>query len=84
MEVINDNDASDAKSRRRKQAHLEVEAYGEDGKTNIKTFRDLIDFLEDKLLNDEDIQENRRWLGRNVPATVEAMSVNRFKSNLKV
>ncbi len=71
--LASENDASDVKSRRKKQAHLEVEAYGEDRKTNIKTFRDLIDFLEDKLLNDEDIQENRRWLGRNVPATAEAM-----------
>ncbi len=71
--LASENDANDATRRRKKQAHLEVEAYGEDGKTNIKTFRDLIDFLEDKLLNDEDIQENRRWLGRNVPATAEAM-----------
>ncbi|BDA66473.1 hypothetical protein CAL7716_006390 [Calothrix sp. PCC 7716] len=50
-----------------------MEAYAEEQKTDVKTFRDLIDFLEDKLLNDEDREENRRWLGRNVPATTEAM-----------
>lgn len=70
--LAEENDESD-KRRRKIQAYLEVEAFGEEGKTEIKTFRDLIDFLEDKLLNDEDREENRRWLGRNVPATAEAM-----------
>lgn len=71
--LAEENDQSDRQSRRKPQAHLQVEAFGEEGKTQIKTFRDLIDFLEDKLLNDEDREENRRWLGRNVPATAEAM-----------
>ncbi len=62
---------NDKKERQKIQAHLEVEEFGEKGKTKtkIETFRDLIDFLEHKLLNEED----RRWLGRNVPATAEAM-----------
>ncbi|MEH2290508.1 ATP-binding protein [Nostoc sp.] len=71
--LAEENDQSDRQSRRKTQAYLQVEAFGEEGKTQIKTFRDLIDFLEDKLLNDEDREENRRWLGRNVPATAEAM-----------
>ncbi|MBD2453402.1 ATP-binding protein [Nostoc sp. FACHB-87] len=71
--LAEENDEIDRKRRRKLQAHLEVEAFGEEGKTEIKSFRDLIDFLEDKLLNDEDREENRRWLGRNVPATAEAM-----------
>ncbi|MEH2049256.1 ATP-binding protein [Nostoc sp.] len=71
--LAEENDDSDRHSRRKPQAHLQVEAFGEESKTQIKTFRDLIDFLEDKLLNDEDREENRRWLGRNVAATAEAM-----------
>ncbi|AFY32214.1 ATP-binding protein [Calothrix sp. PCC 7507] len=71
--VAEENDDSDRQSRRKTQAYLQVEMFGEESKTQIKTFRDLIDFLEDKLLNDEDREENRRWLGRNVPATAEAM-----------
>ncbi|CEJ43173.1 ATP-binding protein [Umezakia ovalisporum] len=71
--LAEENDESDRKRRHKLQAYLEVEAFGEHNKTKIKTFRDLIDFLEDKLLNDEDREENRRWLGRNAPATAEAM-----------
>ncbi|MEH2280522.1 MAG: ATP-binding protein [Nostoc sp.] len=71
--LAEENDQSDRQSRRKPQAYLQVEMFGEESKTQIKTFRDLIDFLEDKLLNDEDREENRRWLGRNVPATAEAM-----------
>jgi DNA helicase HerA-like ATPase len=67
--LAKENDESDKKHRREFQAFLAVEAFGEDHKTEIKTFRDLIEFLEDKLLIDED----RRWLGRNASATAEAM-----------
>ncbi|NEO86858.1 MAG: ATP-binding protein [Spirulina sp. SIO3F2] len=47
------------------------ESYGEAQTNTISTFRDLINFLEYKLL-DEDGQD-RRWLGRNAQATAEAL-----------
>ncbi len=67
--VAEENDDSDQAQRRKLQAHLEVEPYGEELKTEIKTFKDLVSFLEDKLLNDTD----PKWLGRNAVATAEAM-----------
>ena len=48
--------------------HLEV-PFGKLEKNQVKTFRDLIEFLEDKLIEDPD----SGWLGRNTSATAEAL-----------
>jgi hypothetical protein len=65
--LAEENDRNDPKGK--PKAHLEVEPFGENERRFVKTFEDLIDFLEDKLLNDTD----SRWLGRNAIATAEAM-----------
>jgi hypothetical protein len=62
--LAEDNDKIDSTN-----ANLKVDAFGENGKTEINNFRDLIDFLEDQLLN----ISNSPWLGRNVASTAEAM-----------
>lgn len=49
--------------------HLEVEPFGTPEKNRVKTFRDLIEFLEDKLVEAPD----GGWLGRNTSATAEAL-----------
>ena len=64
-----ENDSSDRTSRRQPQSSLTVEPFGEEKQTEIKSFPDLIVFLEDKLL----VEEDRRWLGRNAAMTAEAM-----------
>lgn len=64
--IAEENDRSDKKV---KGVHLDVEPFGSADKTKIKTFRDLIDFLEDKLVENTD----NSWLGRNAPATAEAL-----------
>ncbi len=47
-----------------KACYLEVpEGYGEDRKSRVATFEDLIELLEDRLLETED------WLARNSPST---------------
>ena len=67
--LAEENDDSDRKFRRQPQAYLSVEPFGEDDRTEIKSFKDLVLFLEDKLLNATDA----KWLGRNALATAEAM-----------
>lgn len=67
--LAEENDDSDRSSRRKLQAHLEVEPFGEEEQEEVKTFTDLVRFLEHKLLNDTDT----RWLGRNAVTTAEAM-----------
>lgn len=61
--------AADNDKKSKLGVHLDVEAFGTPEKTQIKTFRDLIDFLEDKLIENVD----NKWLGRNAPATAEAL-----------
>ncbi|ERN41450.1 hypothetical protein KR51_00020240 [Rubidibacter lacunae KORDI 51-2] len=54
-----------------KQSYLHVdEPYGEDRKLQIRTFTDLIQFLEDKLIGEE---PDQRWLVRNQPGTAMAL-----------
>lgn len=64
--IAEENDRSDKKV---KGVHLDVEPFGSTNKTKITTFRDLIEFLEDKLVENVD----NSWLGRNAPATAEAL-----------
>ncbi|PZU90919.1 MAG: ATPase [Pseudanabaena sp.] len=66
-----DNDKHDQKMGFLPRASLDPDdAYGEDGKDKVETFRDLIEFLEDKLVENPD----PKWLGRNAPATAEALT----------
>ncbi|PZO41092.1 MAG: ATPase [Pseudanabaena frigida] len=66
-----DNDKYDKKLGFMPRASLDLDdAYGEDGKDKVETFRDLIEFLEDKLVENPD----QKWLGRNAPATAEALT----------
>ena len=68
--LAQDNDQTDKKNHRELGSHLVADqAYGNDHKTRIETFRDLIEFLEHKLVEEED----KSWLGRNVGATAEAL-----------
>ncbi|MGL5080141.1 MAG: ATP-binding protein [Microcoleaceae cyanobacterium] len=48
---------------------LHVDSYGEDRKEFIESFSDLIRFLEDKLITEEE----PRWLSKNAPATANAL-----------
>jgi DNA helicase HerA-like ATPase len=64
-----ENDRNDKKANRQLGVHLDVEPFGNSAKTKIQTFRDLIDFLEDKLIENTD----NTWLGRNVASTAEAL-----------
>lgn len=61
----------DYQDRRQKpRTHLIVdEPYGEDQKTSITTFEELIEFLEYKLVDEQD----GYWLRNNAPATAQAM-----------
>lgn len=63
------NDRNDKQANRHLGVHLEVDAYGTTQKQKVETFRDLIEFLEDKLVENPD----QSWLGRNAPATAEAL-----------
>ena len=66
-----ENDKYDKKLGFVSRASLDLEdIYGEDGKDKVETFRDLIEFLEDKLVENPD----QKWLGRNAPATAEALT----------
>ena len=69
--LARDNDRHDKKNNRQLGSHLVAdEAYGNDDKSRIETFRDLIEFLEHKLLVEP---SDPRWLGRNAGATAEAL-----------
>jgi hypothetical protein len=67
--LAEENDRSDKKANKKPGVHLDVEPYGSEEKTKVRTFRELIDFLEDKLVENVD----GSWLGRNVSATAEAL-----------
>jgi uncharacterized protein len=71
VRIAQDNDSTDRESKRQSQSHLEVEPYGESSKTRIKTFTDLIEFLEDRLLSED--EPDPRWLAKNSPATAMAL-----------
>lgn len=66
--LAEDNDKDD-KISRKPGVHLEVEPFGEAEKSQVRTFRDLIEFLEDKLVENPE----NGWLGRNTSATAEAL-----------
>ena len=66
-----DNDKHDMKMGFMPRASLDLDdEYGEDGKDKVETFRDLIEFLEEKLVENAD----QKWLGRNAPSTAEALT----------
>lgn len=67
--LAEDNDKDDKKASRKPGVHLNVELFGITEKSQVKTFRDLIEFLEDKLVENPD----NGWLGRNTSATAEAL-----------
>jgi len=57
-----------------KQSYLHVDfPYGEDGKTQIRSFIDLIHYLEEKLVGGEDSEPDQKWLVRNQPSTAMAL-----------
>lgn len=64
-----ENDRADKKANRKSGVHLAVEAFGFQDQQKVETFRDLIDFLEEKLVENPD----NSWLGRNASATAEAL-----------
>ncbi len=64
--IAEENDRNDKKVL---GVHLDVEPFGDQDKTKITTFRELIEFLEDKLVENTD----NSWLGRNAPSTAEAL-----------
>ncbi|GAB1541216.1 ATP-binding protein [Scytonema sp. NUACC21] len=67
--IAEENDKNDKKANRKLGVHLDVEPYGTPEKKQVRTFRELIEFLEDKLVENED----NSWLGRNTNATAEAL-----------
>ncbi len=67
--LAEENERNDKRANRKPGVHLDVEPFGNANKTKIQTFRDLIDFLEDKLVENAD----NSWLGRNAPSTAEAL-----------
>jgi DNA helicase HerA-like ATPase len=69
VRLAEDNDKDDKKASRKPGVHLDVEPFGITEKSQVKTFRDLIEFLEDKLVENPD----NGWLGRNTSATAEAL-----------
>ncbi|MGD2181485.1 ATP-binding protein [Lusitaniella coriacea] len=67
--VAEENDRTDKKANRKPGVHLDVEEFGAQGKQKVTTFRDLLEFLEHKLIEDPD----HSWLGRNAASTAEAL-----------
>jgi hypothetical protein len=67
--LAEDNDRTDKKAHRKLAGYLTVEPFGQDGREQVRTFRDLIDFLEDKLV----INPDEKWLSRNASGTTEAL-----------
>ena len=64
------NDSEDQKNQCELGSNLMAdEPYGSNSQRKIESFRDLIEFLEHKLLEEED----QSWRGRNVGATAEAL-----------
>lgn len=67
--LADDNDKADGVANRRPRTHLVVdEPFGDHGKTQIQTFGDLIEFLQDQV-----DRPNSPWLARNAEATGQAM-----------
>lgn len=68
--MAQENDRDDKRTNRQFGPHLVADdPYGDDEKEKIETFRDLIEFLEYKLVEEPDSS----WLGRNASATAEAL-----------
>lgn len=67
--LAEENDRNDKKANRKLGVHLDVELYGYPSRNKVETFRDLIDFLEEKLVESAD----NGWLGRNTSGTAEAL-----------
>jgi DNA helicase HerA-like ATPase len=67
--LAEENDKEDNWAYRPLGVHLQVAPFGMREHTQVRTFRDLIKFLEDKLVDNPD----HNWLGRNTTATAEAL-----------
>jgi uncharacterized protein len=68
--LAEESDKHDKKSHRDNGSYLiPNEDYGKENKKKIESFRDLIEFLEYKLVEEID----NSWLGRNANATAEAL-----------
>jgi DNA helicase HerA-like ATPase len=67
-QVAKDNDRADDEAGRLRRAGLSVEPFGDRGQSEISTFSDLIDFLQEKV-----DAEDQRWLARNAGGTAQAM-----------
>lgn len=68
--LAQENDRDDKRANRQSGPHLVADKpYGNEEKSRIETFRDLIEFLEYKLVEEPDSS----WLGRNASATAEAL-----------
>ena len=74
--IAAENDRSDP--RNRAKAHLEVEPFGEESQTKILSFKDLLAFLEDKLLTYPDpkwLERKQHGHGRSDDATLVGHSL---------
>jgi hypothetical protein len=66
--IAEENDKEDLHASRKPRPHLEVDPFGVEGKTELRTYRDLVEFLQDKVDN-----EDQSWLARNAAATGQAL-----------
>lgn len=66
--IADENDKHDLHASRKPRAHLEVDPFGVEGKTDLHTFRDLVEFLQDKV-----DAEDQAWMARNAAATGQAL-----------
>lgn len=66
--IAEENDRDDLHASRKPRPHLEVDPFGVEGKTELRTYRDLVEFLQDKVDN-----EDQAWLARNAAATGQAL-----------
>ncbi|MEM1368932.1 MAG: ATP-binding protein [Cyanobacteria bacterium P01_H01_bin.15] len=65
------NDKRDRKNNDEPGSHLETDEAYRSGKTKVETFGELIDYLDFKLLLEE--EGGGDWFGRTAPATAEAL-----------
>ena len=66
--LAKESDDADEERRRARRESLYVEPFGDRGNTEVRTFDELIAFLQDKV----DAQD-QRWISRNATGTGEAM-----------
>jgi DNA helicase HerA-like ATPase len=66
--IAEENDRDDLHASRKPRPSLSVEPFGIEGKTTLATYRDLVEFLQDKVDN-----EDQSWMARNAAATGQAL-----------